>query len=514
MADASQRTSAFPFPPGYRAAGVLLHVTSLPSPYGIGDLGPTAIAWVDRLVASGQSWWQVLPLNPTGYGNSPYQPLSSFAGNDLLISPDWLIEDRLLQASDLPGTSFPVNTVDYDAVVPFKERLLEQAWVRFQGGARPDLKAAFDQFRHAQAHWLEDYSLFRALKAKHGGAHYLDWPTELVRREPAALTRARQELSEGLEKIRFRQFLVFRQAARLKEYAHGKGLRVLGDLPFFVSPDSADVWANPDLFLLDDRGRPNFVAGVPPDYFSPLGQLWGNPVYNWEALRRSGHRWWVDRLRALLAQVDLLRLDHFRAFVNAWHIPAGSATAQTGEWRPGPGAEFFTTVQKTLGRLPFVAEDLGLITDDVRVLRDQFHLPGMLVLQFAFDGSPDNPFLPHKHVESAVVYTGTHDNDTTRGWYETLPDHQRQNLWNTLKRSAGEGRQVAWELIRLVFSSVAALAVIPLQDLLNLGSEARMNRPGEPDGNWRWRCTTDMLGSPAFGQLRDLTEKSKRLGKR
>ena len=512
MTDDGRGKNLPPFPPEYRASGLLLHVTSLPSPYGIGDVGPGAVAWVDRLHQAGQRWWQALPLGPTGYGDSPYQPLSSFAGNGLLISPDWLIEDGLLRASDVAGHSLPGTVVEYDAVVPFKHRLLETAWTNFNNGARPDLVPAFEQFCHDQAHWLGDYALFRALKAQYKGAYYLDWPAELVQRTPAALARARRDLASQIAQVCFAQFLLFCQGARLKEHAQRKGVRLIGDLPFFVSPDSSDVWANPELFLLDEHHRPRVVAGVPPDYFSAQGQLWGNPIYDWDALRRTGYRWCIDRLRALLAHVDVIRLDHFRAFAAAWHIPAGAPTAQTGQWVAGAGADFFTAVQKELGGLPFIAEDLGVITPDVRALRDQFHLPGMRVLQFAFDGNSDNPYLPHNYISNTVVYTGTHDNPTTRGWYEDLLGPQRQNVWNYLKRPAGDSSEIAGELIRLAWSSSAALAIAPLQDLLNLGPEARMNVPGRADGNWRWRTTENMLSSPALRALRELTDRSQRLG--
>ncbi len=358
-------TSLPPFPPDYRASGVLLHVTSLPSPYGIGDVGPAALAWIDRLHDAGQTWWQALPLGPTGYGNSPYQSLSSFAGNGLLISPDSLIEDRLLRVNDCDGHSFPATAIDYGAVIPFKEQLLETAWHHFLDGSRADLRSAYAQFTDEQAHWLEDYALFRALKARHHGVYYLEWPAELVRRDPAALARARRDLVGPIDQVRFAQFLLFRQGTRLKERARANGLRLIGDLPFFVSPDSSDVWANPELFLLDEQHRPRFVAGVPPDYFSSEGQLWGNPVYNWDALAQSGYRWCIDRLRALLAHVDVIRLDHFRGFAAAWYVPASAPTAQSGQWVPGPGAEFFTAVERELGGLPFIAEDLGLITPDV-----------------------------------------------------------------------------------------------------------------------------------------------------
>jgi 4-alpha-glucanotransferase len=498
-----------PFPPEYRASGLLLHVTSLPSPYGIGDIGPPALEWVARLRDAGQSWWQALPLGPTGYGNSPYQALSSFAGNALLISPAALISDGLLRPRDCEK-DFASGVVDYDSVIPFKERLLETAWSNFKTGARKDLAPAFDEFCTNQATWLEDYSLFSALKARYHGAYYLEWPAEIVRREPSALAAARRELATRIDQVRFAQFLLLRQADQLKEHAHSKAIGLIGDLPFFVSPDSSDVWANPELFLLDEQRRPRFVAGVPPDYFSAQGQLWGNPVYNWDALRASGYRWCIDRLRALLAHVDVIRLDHFRGFAAAWHVPFGAPTAQNGQWVPGPGASFFEAVQKELGSLPFIAEDLGVITPDVRALRDQFRVPGTRVLQFAFDGHTDNPYLPQNYISNTVAYTGTHDNATTRQWYEELPDYQRQNFWRYLQRAPGEATDAAPALMRLAWSSSASLAIAPLQDLLNLGRDARMNVPGRAGGNWGWRSSEDMLSSPAFLWLRELTETSTR----
>jgi len=499
-----------PFPAGYRASGVLLHVTSLPSPYGIGDLGPAAFDWVDRLHDAGQRWWQALPLGPTGYGDSPYQCLSSFAGNELLISPDGLIDDGLLRATDCAPGAFSPSVVDYEKVVPFKVRLLEIAWTRFSAGARPDLRSAYERFCRAHGLWLDDYALFRALKARYDGACYLEWPVDLVRRTPAALAQARRELADAIDVARFAQFLLARQADRLERHAHDRGVRLIGDLPFFVSPDSSDVWANPELFLLGKDHRPTVLAGVPPDYFSADGQLWGNPVYDWDALRRSGYRWCVDRVRALLAQLSVIRLDHFRAFAAAWHVPAEASTARAGQWVRGPGAEFFQAVEKELGTLPFIAEDLGLITPDVTALRDQFRLPGMRVLQFAFDGKADNPHLPDNYVPDIVVYTGTHDNATTRGWYEALSAMEQQSVWQRLGRSRGAAAEVAPALLRLAWESVAALAIAPLQDLLNLGNEARMNVPGRADGNWRWRCTEEMLSTPAFEWLRDLTRTSGR----
>jgi 4-alpha-glucanotransferase len=498
-----------PFPPEYRASGLLLHVTSLPSPYGVGDLGSSAFSWIDCLHDAGQRWWQALPLGPTGYGNSPYQAMSSFAGNALLISPAWLISDGLLKPTDCES-SFPADVVDYDAVIPFKIRLLETAWTNFKADERKDLRPAYDEFCAQQEHWLEDYALFRALKERYHGAYYLDWPAELVQRNPEALASARRELANQIDRVRFAQFLLFRQGDQLKEHAHSRGVQLIGDLPFFVSPDSSDVWANPELFLLDEHRRPRFVAGVPPDYFSAQGQLWGNPVYNWDALRATGYRWSIDRLRALLAHVDAIRLDHFRGFAAAWHVPVGAPTAQSGQWVQGPGAGFFEAVQKELGRLPFIAEDLGLITPDVQTLRDQFQLPGTRVLQFAFDGNPDNPYLPRNIPHNAVAYIGTHDNAPTREWYEELPDYQRQNLWGYLKRAPGGSSEAAPALMELAWSSNAALAIAPLQDLLNLGAESRMNVPGRASGNWRWRFREDMLSLPAFQWLQELTETSKR----
>jgi 4-alpha-glucanotransferase len=497
-----------PFPPDYRGSGLLLHVTSLPSPYGIGDLGPSAFSWVDRLHHAGQQWWQSLPLGPTGYGNSPYQSLSSFAGNDLLISPDFLLSDALLDPGDCELHS-DSELVDYDRVIPFKRRLIERAWTNFKS-RRKDLRWAFEQFCAQQGNWLEDYALFRALKGKYNGAYYLEWPAELVERNPDALAAARKELVSQIDQTRFAQFLLFRQGDQLKEHAHAKGVALIGDLPFFVSPDSSDVWANPELFLLDDHRRPRLVAGVPPDYFTAKGQLWGNPVYNWDKLRSTGFRWCIDRLQALLAHVDAIRLDHFRGFAAAWHVPAGASTAEVGQWMPGPGASFFHAVQKDLGRLPFIAEDLGLITPDVRTLRDEFQLPGTRVLQFAFDGHADNPFLPHNFVPNTVVYTGTHDNATTRQWYEELPGQERQNLWGYLQSAPGQSADAAPALMRMAWSSKAAVAMAPLQDLLNLGGGTRMNVPGRAEGNWRWRSTEDMLSDALFQGLRELTDKSGR----
>jgi 4-alpha-glucanotransferase len=499
-----------PFPAEGRTAGVLLHITSLPSPYGIGDMGPTAFDWVNRLHDAGQRWWQALPLGPTGYGDSPYQSLSSFAGNGLLISPESIVKDGLLHEIGLEALRFSHGLIEYGTVARFKHGLLDQVWGSFKAGVRRDLRRDYEHFCHEQAHWLEDYALFRALKKKCGGISYLAWPMELIKRDSVAVTYARKELSKDIDQVRFAQFLIFRQGQRLKEHANAKGIGLIGDLPFFVSPDSSDVWAHPELFLLDEKCRPRFVAGVPPDYFSADGQLWGNPVYDWDALRRTGFQFWIDRVRTLLAYVDVIRLDHFRAFIAAWQVPAEAPTARTGFWATAPGAEFFATMQRELGELPFIAEDLGLITPDVCALRDQFQIPGTKVLQFAFDGDPSNPHLPANYPSNSVVYTGTHDNNTTRGWYEALSEEQQRRVWNCLRRSDGDTSKIAGELVQQAWSSRAMLAIAPVQDLLELGAEARMNRPGYSDGNWRWRATKQMLNVSVFEGLRKLTEKSGR----
>ena len=500
-----------PFPADYRASGVLLHVTSLPSPYGIGDLGPTAEAWIDRLHDAGQSWWQLLPLGPTGYGDSPYQPLSSFAGNVLLISPAWLIEDGLVRPSDCCAGVVAATAVDFEAVRQFKLGLVDTAWRNFRAGRRSDLRDAFEQFGLEHAHWLDDYALFRVLQARYAGARYLQWPESLVRRVPAALESARRDLASEVERVRFAQFLWFRQAERLHAHARATGVRLLGDLPFFVAPESSDVWSHPELFLLDPQHRPRVVAGVPPDYFSAQGQLWGNPIYDWEALRARNYLWWIDRVRAMLGYVDAIRLDHFRGFTAAWHIPSTAATAESGIWVPGPGPGLFGAAHKALGALPFVAEDLGIITADVSALRDAFEFPGTRVLQFGFDENPDNPHLPDNYVHNTVVYTGTHDNPTTRGWYEDLPATGRRHLWRVAGRpegTDGTGRDAAAALLDLAWSSVAALAVAPLQDVPNLGTDARMNQPGTANGNWRWRAPADLLSAPALESLRAMTQDS------
>lgn len=499
------------FPPGYRASGILLHVSSLPSPFGIGDFGPQAHRWIDALADAGQSWWQILPIGPPGSGNSPYTPLSTFACNPLLISPEGLVDDGLLGPEDLQvDSSLTEERVDFGAVIPQKQRILGRAWQRFRSAGDGQLQQAWQTFCRQQARWLDDFALFMVLKERFGGAAYTQWPHPFATRDPETITEAANTLQQEIAGVKWLQFICFRQLSRLRQHAARRGVRLFGDIPIFVSADSADVWANPQIFQLDEDRRPRFVAGVPPDYFSATGQLWGNPVYDWAALKRTGYAWWVDRLRSLLLHHDVIRLDHFRGFCAAWHVPANAETAETGQWVPGPGAEFFTELLQQLGALPFVAEDLGTITDDVRQLLADFRFPRMSVLQFAFDGDNQNAFLPHNTVENMVAYTGTHDNDTTRGWYASLDDEQRGHLWSYLDRPQAAESEVAPAMVQLAWQSAAAVAIAPLQDILNLGSEARMNLPGVADGNWAWRCTPEMMQSIDWAQLAQATADSGR----
>jgi 4-alpha-glucanotransferase len=484
-----------------RSAGVLLHPTSLPGPYGIGDLGPTASEWIDVLASAGQTWWQILPLGPTGFGDSPYQCFSAFAGNTNLLSPEALARDGLLEGGDLPPARFPADHVDYGPVIEFKQGMLTHAWQNHQAGAAPGLRSSFEGYCHRQAPWLDDFALFMALKEQHRGADWLSWERNLILRKPASLEKARRTLAGSIGRQKFGQFLFARQWAELKRHAHERGVRLIGDAPIFVSIDSADVWANPDLFVLDEDRKPVVVAGVPPDYFSATGQLWGNPHYDWAAMKKTGYAWWIARMKATLSQVDLVRLDHFRGFEASWEIPAENTTAEVGRWVPGPGADLLSALRDALGGLPLIAEDLGVITPPVEALRDQFHLPGMRILQFAFSG-PDNRFLPHHYVRNTVAYPGTHDNDTTVGWYAEAGEDERRFLHRYLPNA---GADVAWDLTRVAWASVADQALVTLQDLLSLPTQARMNFPGRPSGNWSWRFTTGQVTPALIDRLGDLT---------
>jgi len=493
-----------------RSSGLLLHISSLPARHGIGDLGPAAYEWIDHLARARQSWWQMLPLGPTGYADSPYQCLSAFAGNPNFISLDRLVEDGLLEANDLPAEDFPAKEVDYDRVTPLKRHATALAYERFNArraparaasAGPPTLSAHFDQFCHDEARWLEPFALFIALKERHGGAAWWQWPEQDQRYEAVAAKTAR-ELAEPMELCKFRQFLFFRQWHELREYAHEHGVQLIGDMPIFVSADSADVWSQPELFLVDENRRPTFVAGVPPDYFSATGQLWGNPLYDWERHRQTGYAWWIERLRSTLQMVDLVRLDHFRGFEAYWAVPAGSETAEPGSWQPGPRGELFVALEKALGSLPLIAEDLGVITPQVNALRHQFQLPGMRILQFAFGGAQEDRFFPHRFDRHTIVYTGTHDNETTCGWFENLTQQER-SLFD--RYAPGACADPAWALIRLAWASVAELAIAPLQDVLRLGNEARMNHPGTVAENWRWRAAPGQITENLLIALADLT---------
>ncbi len=486
-----------------RASGILAHPTSLPGPHGIGDLGAAAYRFVDYLASAKQHFWQVLPLGQPGLGNSPYAALSAFAGNPLLISLERLADEGLLTTADLADAPlFAADWVDFEAVAAFKLPRLRRAYERFAAAAPPGLREEFAAFRERERFWLADYALFSALKEAHGGAVWSDFPPALARRQPEALAAARQRLAAAVELVEFAQFQFFRQWQGLRRYANERAVRILGDLPIFVAYDSADVWAHQDLFYLDEHGNPTVVAGVPPDVFSATGQRWGNPLYRWERLQQTGYAWWIERFRQTLGMVDVFRIDHFRGFEAYWEVPAREPTAEHGRWVKGPGADIFRVATAELGELPIVVEDLGLITDEVIALREELGYPGMKVLQFAFGDDARNPYLPHNYSRNFVVYTGTHDNDTTRGWFAALPDWHRHNVLSYLGR---DGHDIAWDLIRLALQSVADLAIIPLQDVLDLGSEARMNFPGRGEGNWRWRVRAEHLRPEVAARLADLT---------
>ena len=485
-----------------RSAGILLHPTSLPSPYGIGDLGPSAYAWVDVLAHAQQTWWQILPLGPTGFGDSPYQSFSAFAGNPYLVSPHSLIEDGLLDTRDVPGAMFPNDRVEFGRVIHFKNHLLDQAWDHFQTERGGALRASFERFVAEEAGWLDDYALFMAIKDSHQGRCWQHWPAPAKMRDADWLKKARTDLAQNIGAHQFRQFLFFRQWRKLKSYANEHGLKIIGDIPIFVSSDSADVWANPQLFALVRERRLKVVAGVPPDYFSATGQLWGNPLYDWEALEKTGFAWWIDRFSATFKTVDVVRLDHFRGFEAYWEIPSGSPDAINGRWVQAPGHALLQTVKSVFGGLPIIAEDLGLITPAVDILRRTFELPGMSILQFAFGDTPLNRYLPHNYDHKTVVYTGTHDNDTTWGWYRSTLEKERDHMRRYLAR---DGSDAAWDLIRTAWASVADYSIAPLQDILNLGSEGRMNFPGKPQGNWAWRFQASQLNPWILGRLAEMT---------
>ncbi|HSM54584.1 MAG TPA: 4-alpha-glucanotransferase [Candidatus Sulfomarinibacteraceae bacterium] len=490
-----------------RSSGILLHPTSFPGRFGIGDLGPHAYRFVDFLADSKQTLWQVLPLGPTGYGDSPYQSFSAFAGNPMLISPRRLLQDGYLPQEALQDVpDFPADRVDYGWVIDYKSKLLDRTFNHFRLKGTVHQRRDFENFCFDQAGWLNDFALFMAVKQHHVQQHggvWNTWPEEIAHRHSEGMQAWRQKLEDEVQQHKFLQFLFFQQWLALKEYANERGIRIVGDVPIFVAFDSADVWANPELFYLNDDGSPSVVAGVPPDYFSETGQRWGNPLYRWERLGEAGYEWWIRRLEMTLKTVDIARIDHFRGFEAYWEIPAEEETAMVGRWVKGPGADIFQALRDRLGQLPIIAEDLGVITPEVVALRDRFDFPGMKILQFAFGGERNSNFLPHNFDKNCVVYTGTHDNETTWGWYHNASDSEQDHVRRYVARS---GDDIAWDLIRLALSSVADMAVIPLQDHMDLGNEARMNFPSTESGNWQWRYTENMLTDVITRRLHELTE--------
>ena len=492
-----------------RESGVLLHPTSLPGPHGIGDFGPPAFRFIEWLEAAGQKLWQVMPLGPTGFGDSPYASPSAFAGNPLLISLNWLEGDGLLtpeEVNDAPP--FPAHHVDFGAVVPFKERLLRLAYSRFIGGAGDRFRADFDAFVDTESWWLDDYALFMAIKRSQGMAGWHSWPRELRLRAPAAMDWARTEQAEEISFVHFTQWCFQVQWASLRRHANERGIRIIGDIPIFVAEDSADVWASQDQFQLDADGRAQAVAGVPPDPFSATGQIWGNPLFDWDAMQADDFGWWRKRIARTLVYVDIIRIDHFRGFAAYWSVPAGAATAAEGHWERSPGGDVFAAIRREFGDIPVIVEDLGVITPDVISLREILGYPGMNVLQFAFETGPGNVYLPHNYQRNSVVYTATHDNQTTVGWFSSRSEQERQAIQRYLGRN---GHDIAWDLIRVALASIANTAIMPMQDVLRRGDEARMNVPGSAQGNWGWRCVeSDFDGGLASG-LHTLVETYGRL---
>jgi 4-alpha-glucanotransferase len=488
-----------------RSSGILCHPTSFPSRYGIGDLGKGAYDFLDWLAAAKQQLWQVLPLGPTGYGDSPYQSFSAFAGNPLLISPDSLVGAGLLPSDALSDVPYlPPQRVDFGAVIQYKQALLRLSFEQFRAHATPDQRAAFAAFREHNSDWLADYGLFMALKAVFGGGSRHGWPHDILLREPGALAHHRVALAESATYQEYLQWLFAQQWGALKAYANCHGIQIIGDIPIFVADDSADVWSHPELFKLDSKGSPTVIAGVPPDLFSDAGQRWGNPHYRWDVMAQERYRWWIERIRHTLTQVDIVRIDHFRGFEAAWEVPAGDETAANGQWVAGPGPTLFQAIEAELGKLPIIAEDLGVITPEVDALRTRFNLPGMKILQFAFAMENNPNYLPHNYEQNYIVYPGTHDNNTVVGWFNEA-GRAGSEKWNCLRYLGTDGHDLAWDFIRLAWSSVANQAVACLQDVMNLGVEARMNAPSTVSGNWQWRYVPEMLTDALCARLRELT---------
>lgn len=498
-----------------RASGILLHPTSLPGEYGMGEMGAEARRWIDTLTTMGQRLWQILPHGPTSYGDSPYQSLSTFAGNPLWISFDDLVTDGLLARSRLASfPDFPADAVDFGPVIEARQAILNSVCRTFARRANATLKADWERFCLEQADWLDDFALYVAIKEAHGLRPWTEWPEALALREPAALQQATRQYRVAIRNVKIVQFLFERQWQRLRAYAHERGIQLVGDIPIFVAHDSADVWAHPELFYLDANGQPTVIAGVPPDYFSATGQRWGNPLYRWDIHQQTEYHWWVQRLTRIFEVVDIVRIDHFRGFEAYWEIPAHEPTAMNGRWVPGPGEDFFDSVINTIGNLPIIAEDLGVITPAVEALRDAYQFPGMRILQFAFGtDAKAADYRPESYPANCVVYTGTHDNDTTVGWFwsNAGPDSTRtqaeieQERQTVLAYVHTNGEQINWDLIALAAKSNANTAIYPLQDVLGLGSAARMNVPGRESGNWRWRFEWAQLTPEMIERLASVT---------
>ncbi len=496
-----------------RLAGVLLHPTSLPGRFGIGDLGPECLMFLNWMRDAGLGWWQVLPLGPTSYGDSPYQCFSAFAGNPMLVSPEFLVADGLATQADITPPAFPRDTINYGWVITWKTELLRKAFARFQQKPPATIARLYEAFlaRADVKSWLDDYALFRVCKDLHDGRAWNEWDAKLRSRDAKALAKVRKEQAENIQFHSFAQFLFFLQWDRIRAAAKDRGIGIVGDAPIYVAYDSSDTWANQDMFLLDKDGLPTAVAGVPPDYFSSTGQLWGNPLYDWEKLKAKKYSWWMSRLESIFAMVDVVRLDHFRGFMGYWAVPFGEKTAINGKWKKGPGEQFFAAVQKRFPDLPIIAEDLGEITPDVIEVRDKFNLPGMKIMQFAFGVASHEPLIPdanslfhlHNHVENSVVYTGTHDNDTTLGWWQhSSTESERHHMRVYL---ATDGSLPHFDLIRASFTSVSKAAIIPMQDYLGLATDARMNFPGRASGNWGWRLRPEQMSAALAKHIRALT---------
>jgi 4-alpha-glucanotransferase len=481
-----------------RSSGLFLHPTSFPSKFGIGDLGSEAFKWIDLLVDMHQSFWQLCPLGPTGYGDSPYQSFCSFAGNTLLISPEKLLQKKLLKSEDL--ISFPTlseSEVDFGAVIQHKELLYQKAYSRFIDDHD------FLTFCEKQHYWLHDYALFKVLKDHNQGKPWYEWQPNHKLRFPAVLDDLYNSERQQVRYQKFLQYIFHSQWLELKNYANSKGIKIIGDIPYYTAYDSVEAWASSELFEMDETGKPYRVAGVPPDYFSETGQLWGNPLFQWENMRQDGFSWWIKRIKKILEWVDVIRLDHFRGFDSFWAIPAESKTAMNGKWEKGPGFQFFDSIKRALGNLPLIAEDLGELTEGVDELRNNVGIPGMKILQFAFDGNPSNPYLPYNINSDSITYTGTHDNDTSIGWLQSLVETDRLRVLRFLDCNE---EQFCSHFLRLAFSSPSKLCIVPFQDVLQLGSDHRMNVPGKVSGNWKWRYTNEMMTKNKLNFVADLTQ--------